>query len=229
MRLCTLNRQRRLENGIILCIKEHENILPSLNPSHQGRESSLAPCGRGSGEGYFRINTMLENKLDYGRQKAAIIKILEMAIIEEIKAKNFYFKMSVQLANSEAQSRFRHMAEAEQEHEDILKAWYEETCGYPFDASKAQSKEYKLDITEPEHNATFLDILKLIAKVENKAFQFYKEAALLARTPEEKRMFERLASLEQMHADQSQIEVQMARGRIAPFLRGRHPLENIKF
>lgn len=143
-------------------------------------------------------------------KKAAIIKILEMAIIEEIKAKNFYFKMSAQLSNNEAQSRFRHMAEAEQEHEDILKAWYEETCGYPFDMSKAQSKEYKLDITEPEHNATFLDILKLIAKVENKAFHFYKEAALLARTPEEKRMFERLASLEQMHADQSRIEVQMA-------------------
>ena len=118
-------------------------------------------------------------------KKAAIIKILEMAIIEEIKAKNFYFKMSAQLANKEAQSRFRHMAEAEQEHEDILKAWYEETCGYPFDVSKAQSKEYKLDITEPEHNATFLDILKLIAKVENKAFHFYKDAALLARTQEE--------------------------------------------
>ncbi|MEK7749561.1 MAG: hypothetical protein AAB277_01125, partial [Planctomycetota bacterium] len=47
-------------------------------------------------------------------------------------------------------------------------------------------------------------------KVENKAFHFYKDAALLARTQEEKRMFERLASLEQMHADQSQIEVQMA-------------------
>ena len=143
-------------------------------------------------------------------KKAAIIKILEMAIIEEIKAKNFYFKMSAQLSNKEAQSRFRHMAEAEQEHEDILKAWYEETCGYPFDESKTQPKEYKLDITEPEHNATFLGILKLIAKVENKAFHFYKEAALLARTPEEKRMFEKLASLEQMHADQSQMEVQMA-------------------
>ena len=143
-------------------------------------------------------------------KKAAIIKILEMAIIEEIKAKNFYFKMSAQLSNNEAQSRFRHMAEAEQEHEDILKAWYEETCGYPFDESKTQSREYKLDIAEPEQNATFVDIVKLIAKVENKAFRFYAAAAHLARTPEEKRMFEKLASLEQMHADQSQMEVQMA-------------------
>ena len=106
-------------------------------------------------------------------KKAAIIKILEMAIIEEIKAKNFYFKMSAQLSNNEAQSRFRHMAEAEQEHEDILKAWYEETCGYPFGESKTQPKEYKLDIAEPEQNATFVDIVKLIAKVENKAFRFY--------------------------------------------------------
>ena len=151
-----------------------------------------------------------ETNLNMDDKKAAIIKILELAIIEEIKAKNFYFKMSAQLTNKEAQSRFRHMAEAEQEHEDILKAWYEETCGYPVDVSKAQSKEYKLDITEPEHNSTFLGILKLIAKVENKAFHFYKAAAPLARTQEEKRMFERLASLEQMHADQSQIEVQMA-------------------
>jgi len=32
--------------------KAHEKtgkISPSLNPSHRGRESSLAPCGRGSG------------------------------------------------------------------------------------------------------------------------------------------------------------------------------------
>ncbi|MDO8140678.1 MAG: ferritin family protein [Candidatus Brocadiales bacterium] len=142
-------------------------------------------------------------------KKSTITKILETAILQEIKAKDFYLKMSAQLTNKESQSRFRHMAEAEQEHEDILTAWYEETCGYPFDVSKAQSKEYKLDIAEPEHNATFLDIVKLIAKVENKAFYFYKDAALLARTPEEKRMFERLASMEQMHADQSRLEVQI--------------------
>ena len=142
-------------------------------------------------------------------KKNAIIKILETAILEEIKAKEFYLKMSTQLSNKEAQSRFRHMAQAEREHEDILMSWYEETCGYPFDPSKIQSKEYKLDITEPEHNASFLDIIKLIAKVENKAFLFYKEAAVLARTPEEKRMFERLADLEQMHADQYRPEWQM--------------------
>lgn len=142
-------------------------------------------------------------------KKTVITKILETAILQEMKAKEFYLKISVQLSNKEAQSRFRHMAEAEQEHEDILKAWYEETCGYPFDLSKIQSKEYKLDIAEPEHNATFLDILKLIVKVENKAFQFYKGAATLARTLEEKRVFERLATLEQLHADQSQTELQM--------------------
>ncbi len=150
-------------------------------------------------------------------KKSTITKILETAILQEIKAKDFYLKMSAQLTNKEAQFRFRHMAEAEQEHEDILKAWYEETCGYPFDVSKAQSKEYKLDIAEPEHNATFLDIAKLIAKAESKAFHFYQEAALLARTQEERRMFERLASLEQMHADQSQIEVQMAANELLHF------------
>ena len=150
-------------------------------------------------------------------KKAAIIKILETAILQEIKAKEFYLKMSAQLTNKEAQSRFRHMAEAEQEHEDILNAWYEETCGYPFDVSNAQSKEYRLDIAEPEYNATFLEIVKLIAKAETKAFHFYQETALLARTQEERRMFERLASLEQMHAYQSQIEVQMAANELLHF------------
>ena len=33
--------------------QEHENKSPSLNPSHQGRESPLAPCGRGLGWGVF--------------------------------------------------------------------------------------------------------------------------------------------------------------------------------
>ena len=142
-------------------------------------------------------------------RKTAIIKILETAVLEEIKAKEFYLKMSVQLSNKEAQSRFKHMAEAEQEHEDILKAWYEETCGQPFDPSKAQPKENKMNFDEPEQHATLTDILKLIAKVETRAFLFYKEAVVLARTPEEKRMFERLADMEQMHADQSRTELQM--------------------
>ena len=142
-------------------------------------------------------------------KKTTIIKILETAILEEIKAKDFYLKVSSQLSNKEAQMRFKRMAESEQEHEDILKSWYEETCGYPFDPLQAQEKENEPDIAEPEQNATFLDVLKLIAKVENRAFLFYKEAAVIARTPEEKKLFTRLASLEQMHADQSRIELQM--------------------
>jgi len=159
--------------------------------------------------GIFVLILCSETNLTMDDKKAAIIKILEMAIIEEIKAKEFYLKMSVQLSNKEAQSRFKHMAEAEQEHEDILKAWYEETCGCPFDSSKAQPKENYMTFAEPEQHATFMDVLKLIAKVENRAFLFYKEASVLARTPEEKRMFERLAAMEQMHADQSRTELQM--------------------
>lgn len=141
--------------------------------------------------------------------KAAIIKILETAIIQEIKAKEFYLKIYTQVSNKEAQFRFKHMAEAEEEHEEILKSWYEETCGHPFDPSKIPSKEYKPDLTEPEYNATLLDVIKLITKAECKAFQFYKNAASLARTSEEKKMFERLADLEQLHADQSQTELQI--------------------
>src|SRR3989337_423978 len=40
------------------------------------------------------------------------------------------------------------MAAADQAHDDIPKAWAEGTGGYPFDSSKAQSKEYKLEITD---------------------------------------------------------------------------------
>ncbi len=138
-----------------------------------------------------------------------ITKILETAILEEIKAKEFYLKMSSQLSNKEAQMRFKRMAEAEQEHEDILKPWYEDTCGYPFGPLQAQKKENELDIAEPEQNATLPDVLKLIAKAENRAFLFYKEAVIFARMSEEKRLFTRLTSLEQMHADQSRIELQM--------------------
>lgn len=140
---------------------------------------------------------------------AAIIKILETAIQQEIKAKEFYYKMAMQLSDKEAQSRFRHMAEAEQEHEDILKSWYEQTCGHPLDPSRLPAKEFKLPVAEPGQHATLLDVIKLITKVENKAFQFYKEAALMARSPEEKRMFERLADLEQLHADQTQTELEI--------------------
>jgi len=156
-------------------------------------------------------------------KKAAIIKILETAIQQEKKAKEFYLKMSAQLTNKEAQSRFRHMAEAEQEHEDILKSWYEEMCGYPFDMSKIQLQENKSDISEPDRNATLMDVIKVIARVENRAFRFYKRAAVFARTLEEKRMFERLADLEHLHADQSSMELQMAANENLHFSEGDIP------
>jgi len=43
------NGEKRFINSRHLWAKELESISPSLNPSHQGREIALAPCGRGFG------------------------------------------------------------------------------------------------------------------------------------------------------------------------------------
>jgi len=142
-------------------------------------------------------------------KKAAIVKILETAILQEIKSKRFYLKIAEQVSDKNAKNRLKRMAESEQEHEDILKSWYEETCGKPYRPPEKISSEHKADLKVPDENATLIDVVKLITRAENKAYQYYKYAATMARKPEEKEIFENLAGLEQMHADQSLTELHM--------------------
>src|SRR3972149_1768846 len=124
---------------------------PPLIPPIKGEKVPRPLWERVWVRGIFVLILCSETNLTMDDKKAAIIKILEMAIIEEIKAKNFYFKMSAQLTNKEAQSRFKHMAEAEQEHEDILIVHMEDD--FLFDVIEQQAEEGIgiLDITEPEH------------------------------------------------------------------------------
>jgi len=139
----------------------------------------------------------------------ALKQILETAIVQENKSKKFYLKVREQIQNEDAKKRLKLMADAEQEHEEILKSWFEDAYGETFDPDKIISTRHPLDIQKYDTNATLMDIVKLIANAENKAYKFYKNAALEAKTPEEKRLFEKLASLEQMHADQSLTELDM--------------------
>ncbi|MCF6149659.1 MAG: ferritin family protein [Candidatus Kuenenia sp.] len=139
----------------------------------------------------------------------AVKKILETAIMQENKSKKFYLKVQEQIRNEDAKQRLKHMANAEEEHEEILKSWYEDTYGETFDPEKSTSAQHPLDTQKYEANTSLIDVVQLIASAENKAYNFYKNAAREARTPEEKRLFEKLASLEQMHADQSLTELDM--------------------
>ena len=131
---------------------------------------------------------------------SALKLILETAIVQENKSKRFYLKVQAQIKNEDAKKRLKLMADAEQEHEEILTSWFEDSYGENFDPDKIISAEHPPGIQKYDENATLMDIVQLIADPENKAYKFYKNAALKARTPEEKRLFEKLASLEQMHA-----------------------------
>ncbi len=139
-------------------------------------------------------------------------KILETAIVQENRSKKFYLKMREQIRNEDAKKRLKLMADAEQEHEEILISWYEDAYGKTFDPESISLPENTLDIQKHDDNAALIDVVRLIAKAENKAYQFYKNAAFTAKTPEEKRLFETLASAEQMHADQSLTELDMLAG-----------------
>ncbi|GJQ50039.1 hypothetical protein KsCSTR_03200 [Candidatus Kuenenia stuttgartiensis] len=139
-------------------------------------------------------------------------KILETAIVQENKSKKFYLKMRDQIQNEDARKRLKLMADSEQEHEEIVTSWYEEAYGKTFDPESTTSHENRLDVQKLDDNAALIDVVRLIAKAENKAYQFYKNAAFTAKTPEEKKLFETLASAEQMHADQSLTELDMLAG-----------------
>ncbi|MFN3467659.1 MAG: ferritin family protein [Candidatus Brocadiales bacterium] len=135
-----------------------------------------------------------------GVDKKGVIKIIEEAVGEEIKARDFYKSISAQLPDKGAQLKLDVMAKAEDEHRRILSAWYTKLAGKEY-TPPTEKKEGYIKIEAPRRNARFLDIVKIIYEAEERAYQFYKDASDKAEDPEEKKTFLKLAQMEKGHEE----------------------------
>lgn len=145
-----------------------------------------------------------------------ILEVIEKAIAEEKKARNFYSKMASQMSDKGAKLKLDAMAATEQKHQDFLTSWYIELCGREPQVSESRAAEI-VKIRIPGKEASFQDIIKIIIEAEQRAYTFYKEAASKTTEPEHKKVFEMLATMEQSHVEQFKGEYQYASEKVIRF------------
>ena len=128
-----------------------------------------------------------------------IPEILAIAIRAEISAQNIYRTMAERVQNEVVKEKLQHLYEQEKKHEEILTEKYKEATEgkEPVLAEKGRSEVEDL----LEGNYTHEAALKLAIEAEEKAANFYLEAARLARDANGRFMFEYLANFERGHKE----------------------------
>ena len=139
-------------------------------------------------------------------EKADItLSIVETAMAEELKASALYKRISAQLEDKAAKLKFDVMSEAEQNHYERLKKWYEDSFGeIPKDIKIKTSKAVKIE--KPEKKAKYEDVIKIIIDTEENACKFYENAAKKTNDKGAKKLFEALIKMESAHVTQFKDE-----------------------
>jgi rubrerythrin len=137
-----------------------------------------------------------------------VLEIIKSAILQEIKARDFYRAVYAQLQDRGASLKLDVMAETEEEHRRILTNWYKELTGKE-PSPPEEEQEGRIKIEYPMIDATLQDVVRIIYEAEERAYQFYKEAADRTEEPESKKVFLKLAQMEKGHEDFFRDEYQV--------------------
>jgi rubrerythrin len=132
--------------------------------------------------------------------KKDVVQIVEDAIGEEIKARDFYRTIMAQLPDKGARLKLDVMAQAEDEHRRILSVWYTKLTGKEY-TPPAEKKEGYIRIEAPRRDAKLTDIVKIIYEAEQRAYEYYVAAADKVEDPEAKKTFQKLAQMEKSHEE----------------------------
>ncbi len=130
-----------------------------------------------------------------------VLDIIELAILQEIKARDFYSSVASQMPDKGVTLKLGIMADTEEEHRKILTDWYRRLVGHEPDISESKKKHVRRMVRTPPKDTTLQDVLKIIYEAEERAYRFYKEAGEKTTDPESKNVFEKLAKMEKSHED----------------------------
>jgi|Deesub1362B_J571_1020462.scaffolds.fasta_scaffold03118_5 rubrerythrin len=127
----------------------------------------------------------------------SIPEILAIAIKAEINAQAIYRGMASRVKNELVREKLEHLYEQEKKHEEILTQKYREVTE---GEEPVLQKEGRSEIEEMlEGDYSHEAALKLAIEAEEKAAQFYLDAARQSRDPNGRFMFEYLANFERGH------------------------------
>ncbi|MFQ5863062.1 MAG: ferritin family protein, partial [Candidatus Brocadiales bacterium] len=130
-----------------------------------------------------------------------VLSIIELSILQEIKARDFYRSIASQLPDKGASLKLSIMGDTEEEHRKILSNWYKRLTGHDPVIPESKKKEARRMVATPPRDALLKDVVKLIYEAEERAYQFYKEASEKAEDPDSKSVFQKLAQMEKSHED----------------------------
>ncbi len=147
----------------------------------------------------------MQKKRSVVHKKDTILRIVETAMTEELKASDFYKKVSTQLEDKAARLKFDVMSDTEQRHYELLKKWYEDNFVRSPGSVKIKTGK-AVKVKKPEKKATYEDVINIIINAEQKAYEFYEEAAKKTKDKEAKKLFDTLANMERAHITQFKDE-----------------------
>ncbi len=130
-----------------------------------------------------------------------VLNIIELAIVQEIKDRDFYRSIASQLPDKGARLKLSIMADTEEKHRRDLSSWYKcLTDKFP-NIPESRSKEVKRIVATPPRDATIKDVVKIIYEAEERACTFYEKAAVKAKGYDSKKVFHELAEMERRHEE----------------------------
>jgi len=126
-----------------------------------------------------------------------VLEIIEDAIYDEQSAHDYYLKMVEVIDEPSGKEQFRHLAQEEVRHREILEERWRALTGkrFRFEAAKLPHEHAPV----PTTNANAVEVLSIAMEEEREAVAKYKELAESAPDEEAKRAYLELARDEHQH------------------------------
>jgi rubrerythrin len=121
---------------------------------------------------------------------------LRIAISREKGAREFYLRVSEKVAETSVKNRLAYLADVEKDHFDQLSDFYKELTG---DSPEIDMNYAEIKGATVSGDITAEKALDLAMEAEQKAYDFYHQAAIKAKSDNAKKMFDYLAGEELEH------------------------------
>jgi protease I len=143
------------------------------------------------------------------------LDVLEIAISREKGAQEFYTGMAKILQGNAIQNKFNYLATVEKSHFEQLSELFRKVAGERRLSIQQQNSEigsHKISLKISSEQA-----IELAVEAEQKAYDFYRKAALKAKGQRVKEMFEYLASEEAEHKRLLSVDMAVLKGGVGHF------------
>jgi protease I len=149
-----------------------------------------------------------------GEKLMDALAALEMAISREKGAMEFYAGVAAVMSSESLRNKFKYLAVTEEGHFQQLSELYEKIAQKPI-AGTLMATEISGKLVSPE--ITAVQALDLAMAAEQKAYEFYRQMALRAKSDRAQEMFEFLAAEEMDHKRLLSIDKSLLQGGQAHF------------